>query len=798
MKLLNILLAFSIQFSAFANEADNKKAISELGEVYEMAISAKRFHQSPLNIMNELKLPNRQVASFKLMHSYYEYGYKVHEGYLLENGKKVPSSEVILVEGKYGVNGRIEVANDNFLILPQSSESSLLKSTTSHSLIHMKSNANGMDDHPILPPPPLNHATLKNAHFRNSQKVDRDPDGNIVIDLFMGFSEVALQYIQDADAYAVMQTATINKGLRNSKIEGIKVRLVGTGSTPNHQGMASEVLSKLKDWFADDIAKYSPDVVVGFMRWEEGFENQATGWGYVNGYYNINDILSANAFRHELGHNIGGVHCNDGNGYHFGYNNGMTKTHQCGNNINYYSNPEVTDMHGLVVGHESTANMARVWREQAAEHSSFRPAVVPFEGELPSVLLHQSSISVQAGNWKHFAIDIDQDVNRFVAITTSGDQTIESGVNLKLFARHQSEPTLQTHDYASFDTGNYKSTNRAIGVNSPENGRWFVSIYAEKGNVDDIELEILNYLQVGEEVETPIKDPIEGQMLQSLADSDMCFTTPEPTKLNSRIIISQCVNGANQQWAWINNQLIFAANPALCATADSSSNFSYIRMKACEDDSLNQWSWGEDKSLTLLNHSNWAIDFARSENSIIIYSHHGGTNQQWQWSSDDQNDSSDDSGDSGSGDGGSGDGSDDNTGSSDIVKASIISPQVGTVLNAEKVSFKFESVQAELFLTVGTQQGKSDLFNGSVTGTIRQEVLIPLNGEPVFVQLATLINDVWETNEYQFETEKVEVVFEEITEGSSSGGGSLNLLLLLLLSIVFSKQVTFRKLGFNR
>ena len=77
-----------------------------------------------------------------------------------------------------------------------------------------------------------------------------------------------------------------------------------------------------------------------------------------------------------MGHNVGGHHCypDSGNNYKHGYNaGGGVTTNLCGNSHPYYSTLDVT-VNGKVIGDAKTANMARLWREQAGRLSSYSPA----------------------------------------------------------------------------------------------------------------------------------------------------------------------------------------------------------------------------------------------------------------------------------------------------------------------------------------------------------------------------------------------------------------------------------------
>ncbi|MFT5759600.1 MAG: hypothetical protein ACI9LM_004367 [Alteromonadaceae bacterium] len=90
------------------------------------------------------------------------------------------------------------------------------------------------------------------------------------------------------------------------------------------------------------------------------------------------------AYRHEFGHNVGGVHCKPAGGSGFNYGFSPVEgsgTSQCGNNLSYYSSPLVKDSNGNILGTDHSQDMARIWRERAAEMSENRIHIVPFPDE---------------------------------------------------------------------------------------------------------------------------------------------------------------------------------------------------------------------------------------------------------------------------------------------------------------------------------------------------------------------------------------------------------------------------------
>lgn len=199
---------------------------------------------------------------------------------------------------------------------------------------------------------------------------ETDENGNYVIDVFMGYSDTAASVVVDINAHALTLVEIVNMALANSLVTTTYLRLVGTGTTVHNPGVESSVLTDCYIWFDTEIMTLAPDIIGNIqVRTSSG---QPGGLGTVGGFQNVNSVVSTNTvFRHEIGHNAGGGHCKgDGTAqgvfpYSYGYNNGNWRTIMCGNDVNYYSNPDVLDNQGNPIGHPDSADMARTWTERA-------------------------------------------------------------------------------------------------------------------------------------------------------------------------------------------------------------------------------------------------------------------------------------------------------------------------------------------------------------------------------------------------------------------------------------------------
>lgn len=317
---------------------------------------------------------------------------------------------------------------------------------------------------------------------QRSFQTNRNAQGEIVIDLLAGFSQTAVDYIGDYEAYAVAQVASVNRAVEQSQIKSVRVRLVGTQVIPRDYPITTPALAEVKNLFAEGMREYSPDLIAGFTFGTPG-EDTAIAWAYVNGRYSLNTIKSSAAFRHELAHNIGGSHCSDGTHHRFGYNNGRIGTILCGNHVGYFSNPDLKDHLGAPMGDAKTANMARVWRENAAKISAYAPSVVPLDSEDITTILEQR-ISLPKGQTSYFPLDIPAGTQRLAFSVVPGTSTLKSDNKVQLSLKYGSQPTATNFDYRSV-----VSQIVGLGANDPKAGRWYLALQNEDADAHDLILQ---------------------------------------------------------------------------------------------------------------------------------------------------------------------------------------------------------------------------------------------------------------------------------------------------------------------
>jgi hypothetical protein len=88
------------------------------------------------------------------------------------------------------------------------------------------------------------------------------------------------------------------------------------------------------------------------------------------------------------------------------------------------------------------------------------------------------------------------------------------------------------------------------------------------------------------------------------------------------------------------------------------------------------------------------------------------------------------------------------------VKAEMTSPAPGSTFTSATVTFTWNAgTGTQYWLQVGRTPGSSNIYAGN-QGTNLSKMLttMPTDGSPIYVKLQSLINGVWQTNEYIYQT----------------------------------------------
>lgn len=222
-----------------------------------------------------------------------------------------------------------------------------------------------------------------NKSLMTSGCEEQDADGKYVVDMFFSYSIEAELFIGDVVAHSISQAETVNIGLANSEVNNTYLRVVDIAVGDNFVGIVSNALSPNLDFYRDQMEAVGADMISDYQTAKPGVSN-AGGWAFVPGRTSINGIGAPGAFRHEWGHNSGSNHCTPGVlPYSSGFDNGNgnNKTHLCGNNINFFSNPRLNDVNGVPIGDVASADNARaILEERGRVMSGYRTHLVPYDG----------------------------------------------------------------------------------------------------------------------------------------------------------------------------------------------------------------------------------------------------------------------------------------------------------------------------------------------------------------------------------------------------------------------------------
>ncbi|NBA96392.1 hypothetical protein [Pseudomonas sp. R5(2019)] len=216
--------------------------------------------------------------------------------------------------------------------------------------------------------------TVEQAEVIQPAKGDEKKAGeHKYVDMLFAFTAWSAEKIGgDPIAYALAQTETANLGLRNSLVSGVSLRLVAVSIFNEGGSVTAEGLRWWQNTLEPYRTLYNADVSAAIS----GGNATANGWAYNPGWTSANVYWAPLVFRHEIGHNAGGSHCNNdpnSTNYRFGHSNGKSNTFLCGNNVPYYSTTRVRDPDGNPLGNAKTADMARVWEENTARMTGYRP-----------------------------------------------------------------------------------------------------------------------------------------------------------------------------------------------------------------------------------------------------------------------------------------------------------------------------------------------------------------------------------------------------------------------------------------
>ena len=228
------------------------------------------------------------------------------------------------------------------------------------------------DETTCLPTPAFTPAkALREKMLMQEGCGEQRADGTYVVDMLFAYSHEAEFIIGDVVAHAVAQAATVTSGLNNSLIDSLEIRVVDVSVKDANVGVESSFLGQIRDYYGEDIDIAGADM---YSAYQEG----GGGWGSVPGQRSVNGASSPTAFRHEWGHNAGSSHCDPGiRPYAAGFDNGAVKTHMCGNNINYYSTPDIV-VSGAPIGDAATADNSRLIRERRGILSGYARHLIPY------------------------------------------------------------------------------------------------------------------------------------------------------------------------------------------------------------------------------------------------------------------------------------------------------------------------------------------------------------------------------------------------------------------------------------
>lgn len=216
------------------------------------------------------------------------------------------------------------------------------------------------------PPESILDGVVKRANDSSTVSPPAKPTAaneNFIITVLVAYSRPYADRVVDARAYALAELETVNLALRNSLVTNVSLELAGITIVEADLALSPSLFWSLSPILIPIIELYNPDIVAGFFI----DHDYKYAWLAFAGPNRITLMGYSTYFRAAVGVNAGAENkCSPNDpaqGYNFGYKTSIMCTEH--GPEPFYSTPLVLDENGEPRGDAATADMARVWRENA-------------------------------------------------------------------------------------------------------------------------------------------------------------------------------------------------------------------------------------------------------------------------------------------------------------------------------------------------------------------------------------------------------------------------------------------------
>ena len=112
----------------------------------------------------------------------------------------------------------------------------------------------------------------------------------------------------------------------------------------------------------------------------------------------------------------------------------------------------------------------------------------------------------------------------------------------------------------------------------------------------------------------------DGQTLFAAWNTNLCLSHDA-----GAVGLSACEDSVSQKWLIQDQKIASASDTRLCIDSQALQSGASLLLKVCNESEAQNWQYQQNS----IRNQGWALDINTATEQVIIWSHHGGVNQQW-------------------------------------------------------------------------------------------------------------------------------------------------------------------------